>query len=178
MSKQPATPGRSECEEKWTDLIDGRLTRDAVRSWAVAFSSTPIEDQMVRRALGSLAGFAEVSTENLREIITDAPPVGEFLRSMTFIAEHLQHWRNNCQVLDADPEQWRQVEYSLRAKLPDGQVREVSYSSIRKSLGIGDVINMPIRRDGKEREGIGFNWVVTNVEQNGGVLVVEPSGPR
>jgi hypothetical protein len=81
-------------------------------------------------------------------------------------------------VLDADPEQWRQVEYSLRAKLPDGQVRGVSYSSIRKSLGIGDVINMPIRRDGKEREGIGFNWVVTHVEKNGGVLVVEPSGPR
>jgi hypothetical protein len=66
-----------------------------------------------------------------------------------------------------------EFEYRVRARLPNGRyLRPVPFFT-RRSCGVGDVVKLPVRRDGELWPGEGYTWRVAAVEEDGKLLVIE-----
>jgi hypothetical protein len=103
-------PTRSEIDEWWQGIIEGRVTREAAHAWAeplmfAEYSTQP--DLMVMSALQSLHGFDMTFDPPDRNVIRHGPP-GEYYRTIDEIAADYKRWRSKCEEVDRDPDGWRQ----------------------------------------------------------------------
>lgn len=103
------TVSRVDIEEKWTAIIEGRLTREEVHAWAhpIMLGDDPSDDLMVMSAIQYLDGFDLVNDPESGELLRHGAP-GDYLRSTAEVAQELQRWRANCVAYDADPVGWSQ----------------------------------------------------------------------
>jgi hypothetical protein len=168
MDQDGAPPSRDEIEERWVALIEGRVTRDEVSHWASRhFNDGGVDEPCIKRGLGQLFSFKLVSEEGNPLGLAEPPPVGEYLWTITELADRLNEWKSWCVKIDADPSRLPHVEHEVRLRLSDGSEVDGGHYVTFRRRSVGETINLPDGPDGQAREGVGFIWQVAEVEEQG-----------
>jgi len=155
MDHDVPSSSRAEIDDRWVALIEGRATRDEVSDWAGHyFDDGGVDDPCIRRGLGHLFSCKLASEEGNPLGLAEPPPVGEYLWTITELAERLSQWKSWCIEVDADPSKVPQVEHEVRLRLSDGsEVDGGRYTTFRRR-SVGEIINLPDVPDGRAREGV------------------------
>jgi hypothetical protein len=107
-----AMPSRADVETSWLGLINGRAARHVVHEWAAKWveheEDRPISDVMILKGLQYLHGFDLVRVPGKPGTLRHASN-GDYLQSDEGIAQDLDRWRQDCEVYDADPEEYMRV---------------------------------------------------------------------
>jgi hypothetical protein len=94
--------GRDEVERKWQALLQGRLSRDDVATWAAEMENEPPpNDMMVAVGLQNLANL-DLRTWPDGSSRPEAR-VGEYMESIERVTEKFEGWKASCIAYDADP---------------------------------------------------------------------------
>jgi len=102
-------PTRADVEDKWTAIIESRMTREEVHFWAEPLMlGDKIDDMMVASALQYLHGFDLTGDKSGDPFLLNHGPPGEYIRSTDDVAQELERWRAHCGEYDADPVGWAQ----------------------------------------------------------------------
>jgi hypothetical protein len=76
----------------------------------------------------------------------------------------------------SDPEQT--ITYKVRWRLSDGTEHVAGPLTTRRRRGVGDFVNLPNGPDGRGREGKGYIWRVTALEDDDTTLVLAFERPH
>jgi hypothetical protein len=107
-------PSREEVAALWQALAAGEVTREAVHSWAASW----VEDEdeydftpLVFGALQQLHGFALCQDPNRPGVVWHGTSgEGKWIHSLDDIASGLARWQARCELHDAEPPAWTQME--------------------------------------------------------------------
>jgi hypothetical protein len=89
-------PTRSDIAEKWRELIEGQLSRQAVHEWAAPWVEEwdhLVEDMGVRQGLLYLHGFDLIYVAQERNIVRHGG-VGRHVHDMQHIISKFDEWRS------------------------------------------------------------------------------------
>jgi len=113
VTQTPAVPDRNEVELVWTELAEGKRSRDDAHSWSkpwVEEFDDRIDDPMVLSAVQTLHGFTILKKGE------SGAQSDEFIHSDEDVVRELKAWQLECLEHDRDPEAWIAARYEAAFK--------------------------------------------------------------